>query len=270
MDDLLWHCFGQPDATILTTALMKFLLNSFFSSRIVVVLCFFVCSTTLSAQSKKVLIDIAHGQRFWHDPANMPGKDPQFVERVKYMTAEITTSAKAGDASIGYVTGKIDDGVLAKCDLLFIHLPSAKYEVTEVDAVKKYLENGGSLFLVMDVDYWSTLEQTNVNDMVTPYGISFGVNSADTLWGGHTQVGLITKTTLKIPYHGARRLEGGTVFANNDQTDEAFATFVELRKGGKIIAMGDGMVSLYMTAWKDVTDYKCQDFMTAAFQWLLK
>src|SRR5687768_7351811 len=137
------------------------------------------------AQTKKVLIDVAHGQRFWNDPADMAGSDPQLIERIKYMTGEITSSAKAGNATIGYVKGKIDNDALSKCDLLFIHLPSAKYDATEVAAIKKYLDNGGSLFLAMDVDFWSTLDQTNVNDIVMPYGIRFGVNSADTLTGGY-------------------------------------------------------------------------------------
>jgi len=42
-----------------------------------------------------------------------------------------------------------------------------------------------------------------------------------------------------------------------------------LKKGGKIIVMGDGMVSLYMTGWKGVNDYQCSEFMHDAFKWLL-
>jgi hypothetical protein len=43
-----------------------------------------------------------------------------------------------------------------------------------------------------------------------------------------------------------------------------------VKNGGKIIVMGDGMVSLYMTSWQGVQDYQCQAFMQAAFRWLLK
>jgi hypothetical protein len=34
-----------------------------------------------------------------------------------------------------------------------------------------------------------------------------------------------------------------------------------VEKGGKIIVMGDGMVSLYMTSWEGVQDYQCQEFV---------
>jgi hypothetical protein len=43
-----------------------------------------------------------------------------------------------------------------------------------------------------------------------------------------------------------------------------------VEKGGKVVVMGDGMVSLYMTSWEGVQDYQCQEFMQAVFRWLLK
>jgi hypothetical protein len=46
--------------------------------------------------------------------------------------------------------------------------------------------------------------------------------------------------------------------------------FKEVENGGKIIVMGDGMVSLYMTSWEGVQDYQCQEFMKDVFRWLLK
>ena len=55
---------------------------------------------------------------------------------------------------------------LEGCDLLFIHIPSAQYTPGEVAAISKYIAGGGSLFLVMDQDMWSTLEQTKVNDLI--------------------------------------------------------------------------------------------------------
>jgi hypothetical protein len=103
-----------------------------------------------------VLIDVAHGQKFWNDPTAMPGMDPNFIERVKYMTAEITKTATSVNADVGYIKNKIKSTDLAKCDLLFIHLPSLKYEADEAKAINQYVQNGGNLFLVMDVDYWST------------------------------------------------------------------------------------------------------------------
>jgi hypothetical protein len=45
---------------------------------------------------------------------------------------------------------------------------------------------------------------------------------------------------------------------------------MEVKNGGRIVVMGDGMVSLYMTSWEGVQDYQCQEFMQDVFRWLLK
>jgi hypothetical protein len=118
---------------------------------------------------------------------------------------------------------------------------------------------------------WSTLEQTNVNDLIRPFGIQFGGESPDSQAGGHTNAGPITAKRLKISYHGARTVTGGTPFSFNDRSDaDPFGTFKEVGNGGKVVVMGDGMVSLYMTSWQGVEDYQCQEFMQDVFRWLLK
>ena len=219
----------------------------------------------------RVCMDVAHQQRFWNDPADMAGKDAQIIERVKYMTGELTKTAAAVDASLSYLKKEITSKDLEGCDLVFIHIPSAKYTPGEVAAMSKYIGGGGSLFLVMDQNMWSTLEQTNVNDLIRPFGVQFGGEGPDAQAGGHTNPGPITDKRLKISYHGARTVTGGTPFAFNDRYDaNPFGTFKEVEKGGKVVVMGDGMVSLYMTSWEGVQDYQCQEFMQAAFRWLLK
>jgi hypothetical protein len=81
----------------------------------------------------------------------------------------------------------------------------------------------------------------------------------------------LTRQNLKISYHGARTVTGGTPFCFNDRSDtNPFGTFLQVKNGGRIVVMGDGMVSLYMTSWEGVIDYQCQEFMQDAFQWLLK
>ena len=222
---------------------------------------------TPTTAKNRICIDVAHQQRFWGDPADV---DEKRVERVKYMTGEMLKTAAAVDASLSYLKKEVNAKDLEGCDLLFIHIPSAKYTAGEVGAITKYISGGGSLFLVMDQDSWSTLEQTNVNDLIRPFGVLFGGESPDSQSGGHTNAGLITDKRLKISYHGARTVSGGTPFAFNDRSDaHPFGTFLEVKNGGKIIVMGDGMVSLYMTSWEGVQDYQCQEFMQAAFRWLL-
>jgi len=249
----------------------KNILKYIFTSFVMVGLFFY--SNVMFAQSSgtknHILIDISHGQRFWNDPADMAGMDPAFIDRIKYMTGEITKTATSVNADVGYIKGKITPTQLAKCDLLFIHIPSAQYDADEVNAIRQYVEKGGALFLVMDEDYWTNLEKTNVNDIVSPAGIKFGNNSSDTTTGGHTKPCPITDKKLKVTYHGARAVTGGTPFCYSNQSEaNPFGVFTKLKKG-KMVVMGDGMVSLYMTEWKDVNDYQCSEFMHEVFAWLL-
>ena len=226
---------------------------------------------TPTPAKSRICMDVAHQQRFWNDPAGMAGMDAKVIERVKYMTGELTKTATAVGASLSYLKKEIGPKDLEGCSVVFIHIPSAKYTPGEVSAITKYVTGGGSLFLVMDQDMWSTLEQTNVNELIRPFGVQFGGESPDSLAGGHTNAGPVTDTRLKISYHGARTVTGGTPFSFNDRSDDnPFGTFTEVKNGGKIIVMGDGMVSLYMTSWEGVQDYQCQEFMQQAFRWLLK
>jgi hypothetical protein len=233
-------------------------------------------TTPISARAQmtttsRVCVEVAHQPRFWGDPADMPRIDPKRVDRVRYLTGELTKTATAVGASVSHVKTAITAESLEGCDLLFIHIPSSAYTASEADAVAAYLTGGGSLLLVMDQDMWSTLAQTNVNALVRPFGVQFGGESPDTQAGGHTTPGPVTDTRLKIAYHGARTVTGGTPFAFNDRSDaNPFGVFKEVGKGGKVIVMGDGMTSLYMTSWEGVQDYQCQEFMQAAFRWLLK
>jgi hypothetical protein len=66
-------------------------------------------------------------------------------------------------------------------------------------------------------------------------------------------------------------VKGGTAFAYSNKSDaNPFAVFTQVQGGGKVIAMGEGMVSLYMTSWQGVTDYECAAFMEETIGWLLE
>ena len=58
---------------------------------------------TPAPAKNRICIDVAHKQRFWNDPADMPGMDVKVVERVKYMTGELTKTATAVGASLSYL-----------------------------------------------------------------------------------------------------------------------------------------------------------------------
>jgi hypothetical protein len=224
----------------------------------------------LTAQQKKILVDVGHGQKFYSDPADKVSTDLVPTDRLQYMTGELSRNGTAHRAAIGYVKTPITTDALSKADLLFIHSPSTQYSVAECAAMRQFVGQGGALFIVMEVDYWSTLTQANVNDIVKPFGITFGADNPDESSGGHSVAGEITKQPYKIPSHGARLVEGGKPFAYSNASDSVpIGVYAETKGGGKIVAMGEGMASLYMNSWQGVNDYQCAAFMNDVVGWLL-
>lgn len=222
------------------------------------------------AQKKKILVDVAHGQKFYSDPADKLSTELVPTQRLEYMTGELTKNALGHGAAIAYLKTSITTEALSKADLLFIHVPSVKYSVDECKAIRQFLEKGGSLFIVIEEDYWATLDQVNANDIVSPFAITFSSNSTDKTVGGYAPESKIMKAKYSIPFHGARQVEGGQPFAfSNEPVKSAMAVFTEVKGGGKIVAMGEAMVSLYMTSWQGVTNYQCAPFMHDVVGWLL-
>ncbi|HEX5170940.1 MAG TPA: hypothetical protein VFW11_17315 [Cyclobacteriaceae bacterium] len=225
----------------------------------------------VSAQKKKILVDVAHGQKFYSDPADMISSELVPTERLRYMTDQLTKNGLAHNAVVGYLKTLITTDALSQCDLLFIHVPSKNYSEDECSAIGQYVEKGGALFIVIEEDYWATLAQVNANDIVARFGITFKSNSSDASSGGHSVPGKVTKKKYSIPSHGARIVEGGAPFAYSNASDtNPIGVYAETKGGGKVIAMGEGMVSLYMTSWQGVTDYQCAGFMDEVVGWLLE
>lgn len=220
--------------------------------------------------ARQVLMDVSHAQRFWNNPDRMEN-DHEQLERVRYMTGELLKNLSTVNANLSYTNGSIGKEDLEDSDLLFIHIPSAQYTAEEVKVVTNYVRNGGSLLMVMEEDYWTSLEKTNVNELLKPFGLSFSDQIPDSLSGGYTKAGILTKDSLKISYHGGRKVHGGTPFCFSSQSEmHPFGVYKQVPGGGKIIALGDGMASLYMTSWNGVNDYECSEFMEQLFSWLLE
>lgn len=219
---------------------------------------------------KKILVDVAHGQRFWHDPSDMSGKDSALIVRANYMAGELTKNANALNAIVAYQKTKFTSASLQDVDVLFLQGVGVKLEENETAAIREFVQKGGGLFVTMDEDFWGTLEQLNINDIVKPFGIEYKQNSPARSSGGYAKQGVIAKERWSIPVHGARIVEGGTPFCYINEDDSPFGVYKEIQNSGRIVAMSDGMVSLYMTKWENVDNYQCSQFMQNVFAWLMR
>ena len=226
---------------------------------------------TLGQNLKTVYMDLNHGQRFWNDPKRtVSGIGWDDDERIKYLNQELSKTLQSVNAEVYFLKNVISYKEIKTANTLVLHAPSKKYTQEEIKAVQKYLEKGGSLLLVMEADYWTDLSKTNVNEIVAPYSLQYGQQSPDTLAGGYTMKGPLTSEELKVTYQHGRSVTGGTSFAFNAQDDRPFGVYKTLESGGKIVLLGDAMSTMYMTEWKGVNDYQCQDFMTSIYAWLLE
>src|SRR6478752_7304569 len=85
------------------------------------------CGINTFAQEKKILMDVAHGQKFYSDPADKISTELVPTQRLEYMTGELSKNASSHGATIAYLKTGITTEALAKADLLFIHVPAVKY-----------------------------------------------------------------------------------------------------------------------------------------------
>ncbi|MEL6974614.1 MAG: hypothetical protein AAGL29_04380 [Bacteroidota bacterium] len=232
---------------------------------------FTIMSSWAQQEEKVVYMDLAHGQRMWNDPKQpVPNIGFSDSTRIQYMNEELSKTLKPYNAKVVFLKEDITYNELKKGHLLILHVPSLHYSRKEVKDIKKYVRKGGSLLMVMEADYWTDIDKTNVNEIIDGFGMQYGTQSKDTLFGGYTKKGDITSRKLKVVYELGRSIDGGEPFAFNSQTDEAFGVYKELNNGGRLVVLGDAMASLYMTEWRGVAGYLCQEFMDGIYKWLLR
>ena len=182
----------------------------------------------------------------------------------------IENTSASLNAQICFVNNQIEQEDLMDCKVLFIHVPTLKFEDEEVKSIISFVKNGGSLFLAMEEDYWTTLEETNVNDIIKPFGMQFGGLINDETIGGYSIVSELTPKSYKIPCQYGRIIKGGIPFCFSYASDKySFGTYKKIDNGGKIVLMGDGMISLSLNSWEEVHDHQRNEFMISVLKWML-
>ena len=191
--------------------------------------------STPGAQSGKASIriyaDQAHGQT--------PLAGPYTVIAAK-LGADIVPSQ-------GPITPKALEGYR----LLVLRVPQQEFTQGERDAIAAFVKQGGSLLLAFDEERRAPLATTRINDLIGPFGLTL---TDDTEYlhnnGAIAKRGVINAADRELPFSGGRAVEGGTPFAwqldKAGQPAQVFAAFATVGKGGKVIVLGDAMVTLVL------------------------
>jgi hypothetical protein len=79
------------------------------------------------------------------------------------------------------ISDRLTDEILNNYDILIIKTPSA-YQPSEIDAIVRFVENGGGLFLIGDHTNFAGIG-TNLNQLSGKFGIEFGFDAVNTIKG---------------------------------------------------------------------------------------
>jgi hypothetical protein len=183
------------------------------------------------ANTVRLLFDQAHGEQ--------PPPGPMDAI-AKKLGLEIQTSAQPISAES-----------LKGIRILYLRAPSKEFTSAETEAIVAFVKGGGSLLLVLDEERRQSLEKTGVNNLITPFGMRL---TPDTEYlhncGGIAKVGEINKADRELPFSGGRAVEGGTAFAfqldKNGKPAQPFGAYKRLDNGARIVALGEGMASLFL------------------------
>ena len=119
------------------------------------------------------------------------------------------------------------------CDILFISTPKTVFSAQEKTAVIEYVNEGGRLLFSMDDDVHSDLAQSEANDILAPFGLSFGALVPQTS-GAFTYAGTaVTPTQRNITYLSGRVAAGGTPFVEINNTSVIRSTFARVRRSSR-------------------------------------
>jgi len=142
--------------------------------------------------------------------------------------------------------GEINQESLKNIDALVILGPRKPLSENEKQSILEFLSKGGSLFLGIDQERRTPLN--NYNDIIAPYGMTFSEDiPSEHNCGAKAIKSNIMSEEWEIPYSGGRSVIGGTPLAKVLMDEEYFqSSYIETQFGGKIIAMAEIMPAILM------------------------
>lgn len=213
------------------------------------------------------------------------GLKPDAVLLVHSGSSFMSNAAKAVGAKVVTATSPVTAEQLAHATALSIAGPSEPFTAAEQAAIQEFVERGGSLLVIVDDDRRQPRALEIANPLLAAFGLEFTASIPYVHnVGAVSVVGPISREKRELPYSGGRAVKGGTPLSIIQDTEQlAHAAFVERPSGGRVIAIGEGMVALGMGTPEGVrlsgvpndpsrTTYWGKDsagFMNEVLNWLL-
>ncbi len=183
----------------------------------------------------------------------------------------------------------ITDKALAGFRLLYLRVPQQEFTQAERDAIAAFVKGGGALLLDFDEERRAPLATTRVNDLIAPFSMTL-TDDTEVLHntGAIARTGVINAADRELPFSAGRVVGGGTPFGwqldKAGQPGKVFAAYATVGKTGKVVVLGDAMVTLFLGTPEGVrltgvpgdptrTTYWGKDsgvFMEELIAWLIK
>lgn len=185
----------------------------------------------ISAKEKIVLFDMAHGDR------------GNLIEAYRKIVGETK------DAILKINESEISPEALSNVDVLVMLTPTTPITTKEKEAIVAFVRKGGALFFNFEEERRVKLEASGANDIVAPFGIRYAAENTPVRHncGAKSVKGDICSEIREIPYSGGRVITGGKPLSYVfDEGEYLHAVYEVTQDGGKIIATGDGMASMFL------------------------
>ena len=197
-------------------------------------------------KKKRILFDLSHSQ--CTDTYKGYETYPYLLPAYERMLQELDCPAEL----IIHEQGELTTERLAEADVVLMLSPLNKglqKNLTEAERrnLVQYVAKGGSLLFFIDDAHRVDWQAYGADDVVGPYGISFGEDVP--LPGNVGAIAFqnrIFKGRYEIPYSGACLMRGGEPVSVCMEGGYLHGAVVELANGGKLYVGGDTMVGLLL------------------------